>query len=206
MALQRILGLPGRIIDLANRDDSGVSRKPLPWSNVPPGRRFNFMERQATKDFTRPASHAAFVEKFEANLYEWVEKCAIDDDWINYPDLYLFIRTILFRATTDAFYGPHLLTTSSHLEEDIWKFDANVPFLAKGLPGIFNWPARRIRASCTKAFRRWRASLNEKAEQLPEWNEKSGLKTTTLRKEVFEQFEEWDDTSSAASDLAVLFG
>jgi hypothetical protein len=37
-------------------------------------------------------------------------------------------------------------------------------------------------------------------------NEKPGLKITMLRKEVFEQFEEWADTSCAASNLAVLCG
>lgn len=207
MALQRILGLPRRIIDLANRDDSGVGRKPLFGSNVPHGRRFNYLERQATRDFTRPASHAAFVEKFEANIYDWVDQCTIGDEWTSYPDLYPFLRTILFRATTDAFYGPELLRASPHLEDDIWKFDENVPFLAKGLPVFFNRSASRIRHVCIQAFRKWRASaLQKPTEELPEWNEKSGLKTTTLRKEVFEQFDEWDDTSCAASDLAVLFG
>jgi hypothetical protein len=207
MALQRILGLPGRIIDVANRDDSGVSRKPLPGSTVPHEKRFNYMERQATKDFTRPASHAALVEKFEDGLYNWVQNCSIGDEWTSYPDLYPFIRTILFRATTDAFYGPQLLEMSPHLEEDIWKFDANVPFLAKGLPGFLNRSAIKVRQKCTEAFRAWRASaLQETADQLPEWNEKSGLKTTTLRKEVFQHFKEWDDTSCASSDLAVLFG
>jgi hypothetical protein len=207
MALQRILGLPGRIIDVANRDDSGVTRKPLPGSTVPHEKRFNYMERQATKDFTRPASHAALVENFEHGLYKWVQNCSIGNEWTSYPDLYLFIRSILFRVTTDAFYGPQLLETSPHLEEDIWKFDANVPSLAKGLPKFLNRSAIKVRQKCTEAFRMWRASaLQETADQLPEWNEKSGLKTTTLRKEVFQHFKEWDDTSCASSDLAVLFG
>jgi hypothetical protein len=207
MALQRILGLPRRIIKLANLDNSGVGRKPLPTSNVSCDKRFNYLERQATKDFTRPASHAVFIEKFEGNLYKWVEQCTIGQEWVSYPDLYPFIRDILFRATTNAFYGPKLLQSHPHLQDDIWKFDQSVPFLAKGLPCVLGSSARRIRDKCIQALRVWRASfLQETSENLPEWTENSGLKSTTLRKEVFDQFQEWDETSCAASDLAVLFG
>ncbi|KAF2179612.1 cytochrome P450 [Zopfia rhizophila CBS 207.26] len=207
MVLQRILGLPDKAVEVANHDDSGVSRKPLPHSNVPPERRFNYLERKATKDFTRLPSHAAFVEHFEENLYQWLDICDIADDWLTFSDLYIFIRDLLFRATSDAFFGPHLLQLSPHLAEDIWKFDANVPFLAKGFPSIFNRQARKVRARCTEAFRKWRSfALNEKADMLPEWNKTSGLKCMSLRKELFENFEEWDDDSCAASDLAVLFG
>jgi hypothetical protein len=147
------------------------------------------------------------VDKFETNLHEWMEKCSIANEWISFPDLYPFIRSILFRATTDAFYGPQLLAMNPHLEQAMSDFDEGVPSLAKGVPSVFNWSARSTRNACVQAFRRWRSSVLQKgSDNLPEWNHNSGLKTTTLRKEVFEQFEEWDDTSCAASDVAVLFG
>ncbi|KAH8721507.1 cytochrome P450 [Phaeosphaeriaceae sp. PMI808] len=207
MVLKRLLGLSGKVVDLCNSDDSGVGEKPYPGTTVPPERRLNYMERQATKDFTRPASHAAFLETYESNLYQWVEKCDIGSEWVNYLDLYQFLRKILFRATTNAFYGSHLLQTTCNLEEDLWKFEENVPFHANGLPSILNRQAFKVRTRCIEAFRKWRAfALNVKSEQLPEWNEVSGLKTNTLRKETFDRFQGWDDTSCAASDLAVLFG
>lgn len=207
LALKRILGLPKKVIDLASQDNSGVNKKPISSTIIPQSRRFNYMERQATKDFTRPASHNAFLEKFEENLYHEVERCAVGTSWVHRPDLFQFIRSILFRATTNAFYGPQLLQIAHGIEGDFLKFDDNVPFHAKGLPNILNREGGKVRARCIEAFRKWRKFvLNDRSTSLPEWNERSGLKTTTLRKELFEQFREWDDYSCAASDLAVLFG
>lgn len=209
MVLQRMLGLSKNAVNIANQDNSGVSSKALPDSHIAPNKRFNYLERKATHDFIRPSSHAAFVQQFEKNLYQWVADCKITEEWVTFTDLYIFLRDMVFETTTDAFFGPHLLRQSPHLAEDIWSFDENIPFLNSGLPQIFNRHAMKVRARCTQAFRKWRSvSLKggTEASSLPEWNEMSGLKCMSLRSEVFQQFEEWDDNSCAASDFAVLFG
>ncbi|KAF4630699.1 hypothetical protein G7Y89_g7433 [Cudoniella acicularis] len=212
MVLRRILGLLGEVVKVANNDDSGVGSKPLPNTNVPPHKRFNYLEHKATQDFSRPSSHAAFVHHFEENLYYWVEHCEITADaWVTFPDLYTFTRDVIFRTTTDAFFGPHLLQQNPSLAKDIWTFDENVPFLAKGLPNFLNPKAANARTRCRQAFKNWRDfALKGRIppNELPEWNEVSGLKCMSLRNLVFEQFEEWaqDENSCAASDFAVLFG
>jgi len=60
--LRKLLNLPERAINVVERDDSGVPTKPLPPINVDPKKRFNYLERKATLDFARPASHTALVE------------------------------------------------------------------------------------------------------------------------------------------------
>ena len=209
MVLKRMLGLSHEAVDVTNKDNSGVSIKPLPDSNVAPSKRFNYLERKATHDFSKPSSHAAFVEQFEKNLYQWVADSKITTEWVILPDFYVFIRDMIFRTTSDAFFGPHLLRQSPHLSDDIWKFDENIPFLASGFPKMFNPGAVKVRSRCIEAFQKWRSfALKGKktSEYLPEWNETSGLKCMSRRNEVFEQFNEWDDDSCAASDFAVLFG
>ena len=73
MVLRGLLGLPDHIMRVVDRDDSGVSTKALPGTKVLPSRRFNYLERKATLDFTRASSHSSFVQYFEEYLYDWVE-------------------------------------------------------------------------------------------------------------------------------------
>ncbi|KAF2115749.1 cytochrome P450 [Lophiotrema nucula] len=211
MALRNIVGLSGAALTAIDEDNSGVSTKPLPDSNIHPDNRFNYLERKMTQDFTRPSSHAALVQKFSQNLHQWVEECNIGEEWVTPPDLHIFVRDILFKATTDAFFGPHLLRLSPDLVEDIWKFDQDVPFLAKGLPAFLKPKAYRARARCIEAFRKWRSFALKNGPQsdtLPEWNDIFGLKCMKLRNELFEKTRGWkyDEGACAASDLAVLFG
>jgi len=77
MVLRRLLGLPDHIMRVVDRDNSGVSTKALPGTNVLPSKRFNYLERKATLDFTRASSHSTFVQHFKEYLYDWVDNCEI---------------------------------------------------------------------------------------------------------------------------------
>jgi hypothetical protein len=109
MVLKRILGLPDKVVKVSNQDTSGVGIKPFLGSDTPACRRINYLERKATRDFSRPASHAAFVGQSEKNIYQWVNDCKIGAEWIVYSDLYTFVRDLVFKTTSDVFFGPHLL-------------------------------------------------------------------------------------------------
>jgi hypothetical protein len=212
MALRNILGLSGPALHSIDVDNSGVSTKPLPGTNIPPENRFNYMERKAISDFARPASHAVFLEQFKSNMYRCIDGCGITSDWIVLPDLHVFVRDILFRATTDAFFGQNLLRLSPHLAQDIWKFDKDVPFFAKGLPAFLKPQAYQARTRCIESFKKWRSFVRQQSSLVddtsPEWNNISGLRCMTLRNQLFKKFDGWkdDDHACAASDLAVLFG
>lgn len=209
MVLQRMLDVSKKAISIASQDDSGVSSKAIPNSLITPDKRFNYQDRKATHDFGRSPSHTAFLQQFEKNLYQWVSERKITEEWVEFADLYIFVRDIVFQPTTDAFFGPHLLSQNPNLAEDLWSFDESIPFLLSSFPKIFNRQAVKVRARCIQAFRKCRSFAlggQEQACFLPEWNEKSGLKFMGLRNQVFKQFEEWDDNSCAASDFAVLFG
>lgn len=177
MVLQRLLGLPSEVTNLANDDTSGVKSKQLPSRVTQPSKRFNYLERKATNDFIRGPSHSAFVEQFETNIYQWVA----------FPDLFQYIRDVTFQTATDAFFRPHSLRQNPQLKENIWKFDESVPLLAKGLPKIFTSKAVKVREKCVEAFVRWRGSALEKltaSNTTSEWSEHSGLKCMHLRSEV----------------------
>ncbi|TGO11777.1 hypothetical protein BTUL_0102g00270 [Botrytis tulipae] len=201
MVLQRMLDVSKKAISIASQDDSGVSSKAIPNSLITPDKRFNYLERKATHDFGRPSSHTAFVQQFEKNLYQWVSESEITEEWVEFADLYIFVGDIVFQTTTDAFFGPHLLSQNPNLAEDFWSFDESIPFLLSGFPKIFNRQAVKVCARCIQAFRKWRLFAlggQKQACFLPEWNEKSGLKCMGLRNQAFKQFEEWDDNSCAA--------
>lgn len=208
MILRRVLRIPERIIHLAELDNSGVGIKPLPHTHIAPEMRYNSMEYNAVKDFARPGAHAALVGKYEENLRQWLDGCGIGEEWSTEPDLFIFVRDIVFRAATDAFFGPHLLRISPHLAQDMWEIAKYMPVYVRGLPAVFNLKAERVRVRCIQGLKRWRDVVLKnptRADGLPEWNEGTGMKVTTLKNEVFDRFG-WDDTSRAASDMAFLFG
>lgn len=56
------------------------------------------------------AGLALHVERFAENLKTKVLDCQIDYQWaINKSDLCLFILEVVFRASINATFGPHLL-------------------------------------------------------------------------------------------------
>jgi hypothetical protein len=55
-------------------------------------------------------------------------------EWVELPDLWLFIRTLVFHASTEAICGSFLLSLNPTLTEDFWAFDHNIPTLLKGIP------------------------------------------------------------------------
>lgn len=211
---RKLFGLPDDVIRLTEQDNSGFSLKPLPGSHVSPHGRFKYLERKTSEDINRPASLAAFMEHFEESLAEWMEEqhCGVpsNGEWIEFPDLYLFIRGMVTKTATDAFCGPELLRLNPQLAQDFWEYDKNVPIFAKGFPRWMFPATYRVRDRCYKAFERWRANAFKESEKedakIPEWSQHAGLRINTLRDNMFSRFKEWTQGARANSDFALLFG
>jgi hypothetical protein len=211
---RNLFGLPDDVIRLTEQDDSGFSMKPLPGSHVHPHGRFKYLERKASEDIYRHASLVAFMEHFEESLEEWMEEknsgVPENGEWAEFPDLYLFVRTMATKTATDAFYGPELLRMNPQLAQDLWEYDENVPFFAKRIPRWLCPAPYRARDKCYKAMESWRANAFKEPEKedakIPEWSQHAGLRINTLRENMFSRFKEWTLGARANSDFALMFG
>jgi hypothetical protein len=207
-----LFGLPTAVIRLAQKDDSGFSTKPLPGSYVSPHGRFNYLERKASEEVYRAGSFAAFMEHFEESLGHWMNNCGIPEtgEWVEYPDLYRFIRTMVTKTATDAFFGPELLRNHPRLEQDFWEYDSNVPFFAKRIPRWMYPGPYKIRDRCYSALESWRANAFKNCEKedskIPEWSSHAGLRINTIRDNMFNRFKEWTQNARANSDFSLMFG
>ncbi|KAF1941001.1 cytochrome P450 [Clathrospora elynae] len=206
--LRNVLEMPNNIIRMIRYDNSGIGRKPFAGSNIPPNRRFMHLKYKATHDVIARSGLPILVYKFEENLMQWITQSSIDDTGMTVPDLYVLLRDVLFRASVNAFFGPHLLGDSPNLTEDLWQFDEDVGYLTKGFPAFLKPQTRVARDRCIQAVKVWRSrakSNQPDGASLPEWDKHWGSKFMRLRSDVFNKFEEWDDQSCAATDTAILW-
>lgn len=211
MVQRDLFGLPDGVIRLTEQDDSGFSMKPLPGSHVSPHGRFKYLERKTSEDIYRPGSLVAFMEHFEESLEDWMKDCGVPEtgEWAEFPDLYLFVRTMVTKTATDALFGPELLRNYPQLAQDLWDYDKNVPFFAKRIPRWLCPAPYRARDRCYKAFESWRANAFKNSEKedskIPEWSSHAGLRINTLRDNVFSRFQEWTQDARANSDFSLMF-
>ncbi|KAF2274027.1 cytochrome P450, partial [Westerdykella ornata] len=206
--LKNVLGMSKQVIDMVRGDDSGIGWKPFPNSLVVPERRFLRMKHKATHDVIGRDGLAALTDRFDNNLSFWILESHIGEEWTEMPDLYAFLKDMLFKTSVDAFFGPRLLQHSPDLGKDLWRFDEDVISLVRGLPKIFNAKTTRARDRCIEAIRNWRETaihLSNGKDDDKDWEPNWGLKCMRLRNEVFQKFPEWDSHACAATDTALLW-
>lgn len=111
--------MPKKVLDMVRRDNSGISPKPLPGSSIPENERYFFLNHKATHDVVGRSGLATLNKVFELNLSNWIQQVDIGPEWVEFEDLYIFMRDMLFQTSTDAFCGPRLLQNSPDLGKHI---------------------------------------------------------------------------------------
>lgn len=154
-------GFPQRDIEKYLADDSGVSHIPHPESNVDPTYRMWHFLHRTTAEFLGGAGLAPLVERYTDNLKTEVLDCQIDHQWTYKSDLSWFIREVVFRASINATFGPHMLSLNPAFVEDFWEFDKCFPHLLKGPPRWLAPKSWRAREKCHQAIRKWHAFVDE---------------------------------------------
>lgn len=209
--IQNVLGLRSKALKVALADTSGSDKEPVRGSNVPPGRRIMRMQHENTFDVIARSGVnemlTQFVQSFDSRMFQY----DIGTEWIEYPDLYVFLRDLGFRSTVDALCGPKFLEITPEFDDSFWEFDANLHFLYIGWPTWLKPSAANARKRCVEAVCKWRASAVEhsKGKDYSDsvmWDEIWGLKPMRLRNEMFEKFEEFDNVARSSSDLGVIWG
>jgi hypothetical protein len=205
----KIFDLPPAVVKIAMKDDSGVGVKPYAGSNVPPQYRIHCQNHVFNDDAFSKASTESIVSRFTKSLQDACTNLHIEDDWSELPDLYTFIRDLMFSTSIGTIFGPKMLELNPDLASDFWLFNENVGFLAMGIPNWFKPQGAQYRAKCLAAVTRWRRhaenELNAKHED-PAWNSTWGLGVLERK---YEDLDPNDVMSSegakASADLGFLW-
>lgn len=154
---------------------------------------------------------AELATRFTSNLKLELEanKSIGYEEWVEIEDLYSFIRDMIFRASTNALCGPHLLRLTPSFVADFWEFDSYSPKLFKDFPRWMIPKAYEVRDKLHKGMKKWhgfaRDGYDWKLEDEGLWEEFFGAKVMRDRQMMFRAVEGMSDDAIAAVDLGMIW-
>ena len=128
-------------------------------------------------------NYATLVESIEKKRAEWTE-------WVELPDLYVFVRDELSRALMRALCGDEIFNVTTDFMHDFWDFDEKLPQLFKGLPGWMTPRACASRDNMAQHLHAWHKRLREKVNveevdiDKTAWDPLWGLRLMAARKQI----------------------
>ncbi|OHW93295.1 NACHT and ankyrin domain protein, partial [Colletotrichum incanum] len=132
-----------------------------------PSRRI--MEHQR-KDFAKYLSGRKLQEVMNQYSNNF-EKCVFSEGHTatkrTLPDLYIFIRDLVFRAEIEALYGEHIFAVCPSLIEDFWAFYDAFPVISRQLPRWLFPSSYRTRDKMKANLHRWKKSISSSPSDVP---------------------------------------
>jgi hypothetical protein len=204
-----MLDLPPAVVKIAMKDDSDVGVKPYAGSNVPPPYMIHRQNHVFHADAFSKVSMESVISGFTESIKDACTNLHIGEEWIECPDLYTFVRDLMFAPSISAIFGPKMPELSPDLASDFWIFDENVGFLAMGMPNWFKPQGARYRAKCLAAVTQWgRHAENEPSvtHEDSAWNSTWGLGALGRRYEGLKPHDVMSSERAKASvDLGFLW-
>lgn len=211
-AMRNVFGMPKDVLPLYTEDDSGPQLNPIPGSKVQPENRVRFLHRKNVHKHLAGSNGVRLGEIYMAILSRNLSADArIGVEWIHFPDLYLFIRNMVFLAGVESMCGSSILSLNPTLTEDFWAFEQVIPTLMKGLPRWLCPEAFRRRDKVLNLIRKWHQFADEKSDFTktglhdPEWDQHFGSKYVRGRQHLFYDIDVMNAHGRSSDDLGFLF-
>lgn len=206
--------MPAETLAVYRADDSGPCRKPYPGTDVPADRRIDHLSHQ---EFLRALSGpglATTFQRFRRALETRVDRLGrsrVEGADASCADFREPFRDVIGAPMVEAIYGPEILRLNPGFVDDVYEFDAVVPWLARGLPSFMVPWAHRARRRLADQLRRWHAhagrnftesSIYEDGDGDPFW----GSQFIRNRHAMFSRVGGHDEDARVALDLGLCFG
>lgn len=148
--------------------------------------------------------------RFEANLRNQFSDDEIGHECQKFPDLYLYVRTRIFRAAVELACGPYLLSLSLTFVDDFWEFYHHILNFFKGFSLIFMPKAFSAREICLRAVQEWHRFANEyqkeaSSESGDDVDAVFGTKQFRERQDLFPKMEHINADAIASADLGLIW-
>ena len=201
------------MVSVFTRDDSGIGPTPSPGSKVKAENRIWHLQHMSAHKYLSGTALNAMSMRFMANLGKGIAESEIGYEWVEKPDLYVWLRHQAFRAAAEALCGPHFLSLNPGLVEDYWDYVYALPALFKGLPRWLDPEPYRKRDKVLNAVKRWHRFAREHSDHTkcgtddPEWDEYWGSKYMKVRHTYAQGIEGFrgNDDAIAIEDLTLIF-
>ena len=191
-------------------DDSGINFRPHPGTKVKAKDRIFHLTHKVLGDLLTGTGLKPLSHRFEKNLRQQISNDEIGHEWQEFPDLYLFMRTRIFRAAVESLCGPYLLSFSPTFVDDFWEFDNSILKFLKGFPWIMMPKAFKARERCLQAVQDWHQFANRypkdgTSESGDEVDAVFGSKQFRTRQNHFLEMEHMNDQAIASADLGLIW-
>ncbi|KAF3015966.1 hypothetical protein E8E14_012770 [Neopestalotiopsis sp. 37M] len=186
--------------------------KPSKRSNVAHVDRIHFHQARAAQRFLS-SQHLNFLREkyfntFGRNLQQLDSQST--DTWVEYPDLYAFLQTIVSTTAVEVLMGSKLLEMNPSLIEDFWRFDMATPWLLRGWPRWLIPSAYQARDRILNGIKKWHAHAHANTDctkimdEDPEWEPYFGSKLIRARQEYALKMKLMDSDARASEDLGLI--
>lgn len=211
-----VLGMSQESASLYAEDDSGPHVKPLPGSTVAFDRRIRYADMKMANRYLLGEKAVKMGDRygqiFQQNL---AISMSVHKEWIELPDLFTFVKNLVFPAGAEALCGSALLELNPNLAEDFWKFHNNTPKFLYGWPRWLRPAMYKNRDRLLSSVKKWHEFANSHCDYTkietydPEWDIFYGSKYVKARQKMFQELDNvthrWDHDARAASDLGLIF-
>lgn len=212
MALRKMFGVSATTAKYWDDDDSGTAAQPRKGSSVLAQNRVHFWSAYTAQTFLSGTHLQALNQRFILTLGDQLQATGIQDEWVEFPDLYAFVQSVVGRSAIETLMGPRLLHMNPDLLDDYRIFDSH---LLKFLFGWRRWMVRvayEARDRVRDAMELWHSEAHEKAgmnvektaDEDPEFDEYFGSKWIRARQNAMMKME-LGSQDRASTDVALMF-
>lgn len=134
----------------------------------------------------------------------------LDDKWIEFPDIFEFVKRETFIASTTAMVGEHFFRLNPDFFDHFWDFDWTLLMLMKRLPSWLVPKAYRARDKCRDDIMRWHSWAMEQIDPADKrvettlWNPVWGISMMSARAKIYRSFD-FSPATHASMDLGMIW-
>lgn len=198
IALSNMFGTPKSDMKFFEADDSGITHDPFPHTSTRPQDRVFYLMHKATVDSLAGSHLVSSAQSFQTALAKKIEDLPISDDWVEFPDLFNFLRPIISCATIEAMCGSYFVTQYPKFTKYFWQFNADMPKLLQGWPKWLMPGAWVARDRCIETMKKWRKTSSD--------DNFNGNAMIPQRWSYFSEMKGLSEHGVACSDLGILWG
>lgn len=210
-----LFGVPKDFQAFFAADNTGLSRNPLPDTNVKPEHRVDYLMHTFIVQFMTGKNLKSLARRFSANLEDRLQTISCVCESETHDNLYDFVKVNMFHSSVAAMFGKGLFQVDPDFCDHFWRFEEGMPELAKGLPRLIYPKQYKARDVCLETLRRWQSKLDEQrtrnletlCEQSTEdYDDFFGSAIVKRRHSAFAKMEVMGLDARASEDLALLWG
>ncbi|KAK6854935.1 cytochrome P450 [Apiospora arundinis] len=212
ISAKNLLDIPSGIMPFYDADDSGMAAEPKKGSQTAQHNRILYHQTHSAQKYLAAPYLGPLAERYLKFFQANIEKLAIGEEWVEYPDLYAFLQMTVAGANVEAMMGSTLLEVNPGLMEHFWRAKRNAPTYFRGWPRWLVPTAFRERERVVDAIEKWHTyafkhgSVTETGARDPDWEPIFGSRYAKARLQYMLKMEPLTARVRAQEDWGLMFG